>query len=450
MRIRGAMLVLVAISVAAFSVAGRTARAAERESGIQRSPDRQRTLVSKDVEGQRYAITLNTEDRSLTGNVFFTDGGSAVFIACTRVSGNDFTCSIAGACTSEGRASGIQNVPGGGVLVSKDVGGQRYAITANVDGTLTGNVFFADTGAAKFIFCEPLAGDPPAFACAVADSCATASCVDEFVTLPDPVTLPSGFFAVPGACPSYQPVSGTIALPAGFFDPASARLDAKEQQVFGALQKTTQVTGVLAAGVQAVALPDAAAAASGPTACQDGGTVTTVADGIDVLRECRAGDTACSAFLQGCRVGDVRCTGVITAESGQFTPALQCVDVEQDQAFEMTGGLTFGATGPKGPSITGGVTGMQESSTAFACVYDGLTLDADARGGRAAGSVDVTGTFFPGAFEHVEMSFPGNDPATGESDPGFAKIVGLRSGGPGIIFVFVFDLNLDTGKLTPR
>jgi hypothetical protein len=171
MRTRGALIILAGFTMV-FLLNGAPAPAAERESGIQRSPDRQRMLVSKDVAGERYAITLNTEDRSLTGNVFFTAGGAPKFIACTRVSGNDFSCSIADACSSEGRESGIQTVPGGGgVLVSKDVGGQRYAITANTDGTLTGNVFFSETGAAKFIFCEPLAGDPPAFSCAIADSC---------------------------------------------------------------------------------------------------------------------------------------------------------------------------------------------------------------------------------------------------------------------------------------
>jgi hypothetical protein len=54
------------------------------------------------------------------------------------------------------RESGIQRTPDGArVLVSKDVQGQRYAITQNTDGTLTGNVFFSATGAAKFLFCTP-------------------------------------------------------------------------------------------------------------------------------------------------------------------------------------------------------------------------------------------------------------------------------------------------------
>ncbi len=427
---------IAAVVLMGCTLATAAVRAAERESGIQRTPDRKRTLVSKDVEGQRYAITLNSDDFSLTGNVFFTDGGAPKFIVCTRVSGDDFSCGVADACASEGRESGIQTVPGAdGVLVSKDVEGQRYAITQNADGTLTGNVFFSATGAAKFIFCEPIVGDTPLFSCAIADSCATASCVDEFVTLPDPIALPSGFFTVTGECPVYQPVDGTISLPDGFFDPASARLDAKEQQVFGALQKTTQVTGVLAAGVRAAASPDAATAAAS-VSCRDGGTVTTDVDGAAVLDECRVGDT--------------RCSGTVTVDGGHFTPDLACVDVAADRSFALSGDVTFGSTGSKGDTISGVCNGTQDGSTAFAFTYTDLPLDADDRGGRPAGTVDVTGSFFPGAFEHVEMSFPGKNPATGEPDPGFAKIVGTRQGPPGIIFVFVFDLNLDTGKLTPR
>jgi hypothetical protein len=425
----------VAVVLLGAVIAAVTARAAERESGIQRSPDRKRTLVSKDVEGQRYAITLNSEDFSVTGNVFFTDGGPPKFIGCTRVSGDDFACSVADGCASEGRESGIQNAPGGnGVLVSKDVEGQRYAITLNTDGTLTGNVFFSATGAAKFIFCAPLVGDPPSFACAVADSCATASCVNEFVSLPDPVRLPSGFFTVTGDCPPYQPVEGTISLPEGFFDPASARLDAREQQVFGALQKTTQLTGVLGAGVR-TAVPQAAAL--GPTPCRDGGTVTTFTGG--------------TAVLQDCRFGDIRCAGTVSVDGGHFTPQLQCDDVAADESFVLVGDLTM-SSGANGDAISGSVGATQGDSSvsALAFVYTDVPLDADERGGRAAGTVDVTGSFFPGAFEHVEMSFPGKNPETGEPDPGFAKIVGTRAGPPGIIFVFVFDLNLDTGKLTPR
>ena len=443
---RGMTIVAVLLMSATLTTAA--VRAAERESGIQRSPDRKRTLVSKDVEGQRYAITLNSADFSVTGNVFFTDGGPPKFVACTRVSGNDFACSVADACATEGRESGIQTAPGGnGVLVSKDVEGQRYAITQNADGTLTGNVFFSATGAAKFLFCAPLAADPASFSCAVADTCATASCVDEFVTLPDPVALPAGFFTVTGDCPPYQPVDGTIALPDGFFDPASARLDAKEQQVFGALQKTTQVTGVLAAGTQAAASAGVSAADVGPAPCRDGGTVTTTAAGVDVARECRAGDPLCDVLLQECRVGDVRCSGFVTVGGGHAVSNLQCEDVAAERSFDLGGDVTL-SSDANGIAVTGVLSASGESSNA-SFTYTDLTLDADERGGRAAGTVDVTGAFFPGAFEHVEMSFPGKNPATGELDTGFAKIVATRPG-PGVIFVFVFDLNLDTGKLTPR
>ena len=113
--------------------------------------------------------------------MFFTDGGPPKFIACTSVGPSRFSCRVADGCTDGGRESGIQSVPGGGVLVSKDVEGQRYAITANTDGTLTGNVFFSATGAATFIFCQPAEGG--AYSCSLADSCTQMPCTGQYTPL---------------------------------------------------------------------------------------------------------------------------------------------------------------------------------------------------------------------------------------------------------------------------
>ena len=50
-----------------------------RESGLQITPDERCTLVSKDVGTERWAITRNADDGSVTGNVFFPFGwGSAL------------------------------------------------------------------------------------------------------------------------------------------------------------------------------------------------------------------------------------------------------------------------------------------------------------------------------------------------------------------------------------
>jgi hypothetical protein len=49
-----------------------------RESGIQGTPDGKRILVNKDVGSSRYAIAQDQDDRSATGNVFFTDDRAPV------------------------------------------------------------------------------------------------------------------------------------------------------------------------------------------------------------------------------------------------------------------------------------------------------------------------------------------------------------------------------------
>ncbi len=62
------------------------ARAA-RGSGIQLSPGSNRYFINKDVNGERWSITYNLDDKTVTGNVFPTDGGPPTFLSCniTRV-----------------------------------------------------------------------------------------------------------------------------------------------------------------------------------------------------------------------------------------------------------------------------------------------------------------------------------------------------------------------------
>jgi hypothetical protein len=83
--------------------------AQERASGLQRTPDGRRTLVSKPVGAEQWAITQNEDDQSVTGNIFFTDGRPPQFVYCARV-GDDgnpdpydvqitFSCEGADACT---------------------------------------------------------------------------------------------------------------------------------------------------------------------------------------------------------------------------------------------------------------------------------------------------------------------------------------------------------------
>jgi hypothetical protein len=52
-------------------------------SGLQQTPDSQRYLISKDVGAERWAISFNLRDRTVTGNVFKTDGSAPSFIWCS-------------------------------------------------------------------------------------------------------------------------------------------------------------------------------------------------------------------------------------------------------------------------------------------------------------------------------------------------------------------------------
>jgi hypothetical protein len=66
---------------------------------------------------------------------------------------------------------GVQITPDGKrVLVNKDVGTERWAITLNENGSATGNVFRSDGGPPAFVFCAPT-GAPNSFVCSGADAC---------------------------------------------------------------------------------------------------------------------------------------------------------------------------------------------------------------------------------------------------------------------------------------
>lgn len=55
---------------------------AQLGSGVQMTPDSRRYLISKDVGAERWAISFNLADRTVTGNVFKTDGSAPSFIWC--------------------------------------------------------------------------------------------------------------------------------------------------------------------------------------------------------------------------------------------------------------------------------------------------------------------------------------------------------------------------------
>lgn len=78
---------------------------AQPASGLQISPDGKRTLISKDVGTQRWAITLNADDGTVTGNVFASDGGAPSFVWCSETARTEsditFSCSGADPCPLE-------------------------------------------------------------------------------------------------------------------------------------------------------------------------------------------------------------------------------------------------------------------------------------------------------------------------------------------------------------
>jgi subtilisin family serine protease len=225
-----------------------------RGSGIQVTPDGKRTIVNKDVGAERWAITENADDGSVTGNVFRADGGPASFVFCARLGddGNpdpfqvliDYRCSGADACADAtcpastwsplgdvtlrgsffepppasttallpaesgavGSTADVAAAPAGvqitpdavrRSLVSKDIAGERWAITRNPDdGTVTGNVFRTDGSDPAFVWCEEVGrnGVDISYGCSGADHCETGPCTPERWSFIGDVTLSEGFF----------------------------------------------------------------------------------------------------------------------------------------------------------------------------------------------------------------------------------------------------------------
>ncbi|MFM7737620.1 MAG: hypothetical protein ACKPBU_16790 [Alphaproteobacteria bacterium] len=95
---------LVAIACALAGTFGLAAGpVGARESGFQARGGY--ALVSKDVSGQRWAMTYDTESDVITGNVFPTDGSAPKFVVCDVLSVDaqgalSADCSGADACTS--------------------------------------------------------------------------------------------------------------------------------------------------------------------------------------------------------------------------------------------------------------------------------------------------------------------------------------------------------------
>ncbi len=223
-----------------------------RATGLQITPDRKRTLLSKDLANERWAIVLNADDGTVSGNVFLDNGGEPAFVSCEGI-GDDgaadpasrqlrFACEgapkCAGACSTEDWAAlGSVELPGafflprdryplpsrttrngaaasdssagvreiksrGRTLISKDAGGKRWAIAWNEDGTVTGNVYDPAGGPPQFVWCAPLGDDGNSsladrvyrFRCEGADPCFADTCGPDTWTNIGEVALPGSFF----------------------------------------------------------------------------------------------------------------------------------------------------------------------------------------------------------------------------------------------------------------
>ena len=167
-----------------------------------------------------FAISRNANG-TLTGNVFRTDGSDPVFIYCTPTLDEDtYNCLSADPCVElgAGPARGIQETPDfQAILVNKDVGTDRFAISLNDDGTVTGNVFREDEPSPAFIHCTPTL-EANQYACSGADDCIAVPCIDQY-TFIDTVTLPPDFFEVPTPCNEIFTFTNQVTLPPDFFDP---------------------------------------------------------------------------------------------------------------------------------------------------------------------------------------------------------------------------------------
>lgn len=122
----------VRITILAFAVTLQLAGGAlaQSGSGLQMTPDSRRYLISKDVGAERWAISFNLDDRTVTGNVFRTDGSAPSFIWCRitsetpsadpRQTSYTLDCSGADACGAAPCSSGGWTEIASGLIITGD------------------------------------------------------------------------------------------------------------------------------------------------------------------------------------------------------------------------------------------------------------------------------------------------------------------------------------------
>lgn len=73
---------LLAIATIAIALVAPPKAHAQRQSGTQLTPNAGRYLVNKDVGAERWAISFDLASRTVTGNVFKSDGSAPSFVWC--------------------------------------------------------------------------------------------------------------------------------------------------------------------------------------------------------------------------------------------------------------------------------------------------------------------------------------------------------------------------------
>ena len=76
-------LILSTLCVLAALAAGTTPVRAQPAAGTRTTPDGKQVLISKDVGSERWAISMNLDDGTVTGNVF-RPGAEPSFVWCER------------------------------------------------------------------------------------------------------------------------------------------------------------------------------------------------------------------------------------------------------------------------------------------------------------------------------------------------------------------------------
>lgn len=95
---------------------------------------------------------------------------ATLLTGCTLALVTALTLALPSSAAAQGR--GVQFAPDGSgrILVNKDFGIDRFAISKNPNGTLTGNVFRTDGSAPVFLHCTPLV-PANSYSCTAADPC---------------------------------------------------------------------------------------------------------------------------------------------------------------------------------------------------------------------------------------------------------------------------------------